>query len=85
MVEGAGAPLQRLEHVLHPWLAYAIVPIFALANAGVELGGDMGDAVTSRVTLGVVLGVVLGKQAGITLFAWLAARSGQTELPECVS
>ncbi len=85
VVEGAGTPLQRFEHALHSWVAYAIVPIFALANAGVELGGDMGDAGTSRVTLGVVLGLMVGKQAGITLFAWLAARSGQTELPEGVS
>ena len=81
----AGAPLHRLEHALHPWVAYAIVPVFALANAGVRISGDVGDIVTDRVTLGVVLGLVLGKQIGITLAAWLAVRSGATDLPDGVS
>jgi NhaA family Na+:H+ antiporter len=83
-VEGAGAPLQRLEHALHPWVAFLIVPLFALANAGVDLGGGIGDALTDRVTLGVVAGLVLGKQLGITLAAWLAVRSGVTQLPDGV-
>jgi len=81
-VEGAGAPLQRMEHVLHPWVAFAIVPLFALANAGVRIEGDLGAALSNRVTLGVVLGLVVGKQIGVTLGAWLAVRSGLTELPE---
>jgi Na+:H+ antiporter, NhaA family len=84
-VEGAGAPLQRMEHVLHPWVAFAIVPLFALANAGVRIEGDLSAAVGNRVTLGVVLGLVLGKQLGVTLGAWLAVRSGVTELPEGVA
>jgi Na+:H+ antiporter, NhaA family len=83
-VEGAGAPLQRMEHVLHPWVAFAIVPLFALANAGVRIEGDPGAAFGNRVTLGVVLGLVLGKQLGVTLAAWLAVRSGVTDLPEGV-
>jgi len=85
VVEGAGAPLHRLEHALHPWVAFAIVPIFALANAGVRIEGDVGEIAGNRVTLGVVLGLVLGKQLGITLFAWLAVRAGVTSLPEGVS
>ena len=83
--KGAGAPLHRLEHALHPWVAFAIVPLFALANAGVAIGGDVGETVGNRITLGVILGLVLGKQIGITLAAWLAVRSGATTLPEGVS
>ncbi|MBA3415571.1 MAG: Na+/H+ antiporter NhaA [Chloroflexia bacterium] len=83
-VEGAGAPLQRMEHVLHPWVAFAIVPLFALANAGVRVEGDVGAALGNRVTVGVVLGLVLGKQLGVTLAAWLAVRWGVTDLPEGV-
>src|SRR5829696_8646485 len=66
VVEGAGAPLHRLEHVLHPWVAFAIMPLFALANAGVRIEGDLGAALGNQVTLGVVLGLVVGKQIGVT-------------------
>ena len=85
VVEGAGAPLHRMEHVLHPWVAFAIMPLFALANAGVRIEGDLGVALGNCVTLGVMLGLVLGKQLGVTLGAWLAMRSGLTDLPEGVS
>jgi Na+:H+ antiporter, NhaA family len=74
-------PLHELEHTLHPWVVFAIMPIFALANAGVPLGGGIADAITSPVALGIVLGLVVGKQLGITLFAWLAVKSGVSELP----
>jgi NhaA family Na+:H+ antiporter len=84
-VEGVGAPLQRLEHALHPLVAFAIVPLFALANAGVKIHGDLGATFGSSITIGVVLGLVIGKQAGITLFAWLATRTGLTVLPEGTS
>ena len=77
-------PLHELEHALHPWVVFAIMPIFALANAGVRLDGNIGGALTSPVTLGIVAGLVIGKQLGITLFAWLAVRSGLSELPEGV-
>jgi Na+:H+ antiporter, NhaA family len=75
-------PLHELEHALHPWVVFAIMPIFALANAGVSLGGGLVEALTSPVALGIVAGLVVGKQLGITLFAWLAVRSGLSELPE---
>jgi NhaA family Na+:H+ antiporter len=75
-------PLHELEHTLHPWVVFAIMPLFALANAGVPLGGDIVGALASPVTLGIVSGLVIGKQLGITLFAWLAVRSGVSELPE---
>jgi Na+:H+ antiporter, NhaA family len=74
-------PLHELEHTLHPWVVFAIMPLFALANAGVPLGGGLVEAMTSPVSLGIVLGLVLGKQIGVTLFAWLAVKSGASELP----
>lgn len=63
----AQTPLQRLEHALHPIVDYGIMPIFALANAGVVLGGDIGAVLTSNVTLGTALGLALGKPIGISL------------------
>ena len=75
-------PLHELEHTLHPWVVFAIMPLFALANAGVQLGGGIADALTNPVALGIVAGLVVGKQLGITLFAWLAVKSGVSELPE---
>ncbi|MDP9378626.1 MAG: Na+/H+ antiporter NhaA [Chloroflexota bacterium] len=83
--EQVQTPMQRLEHSLHPWVAFGIVPLFALANAGVALGGDLGAALTEPVTLGVIAGLVLGKQVGITLFAWLVVRTGVTDLPSDIS
>jgi Na+:H+ antiporter, NhaA family len=74
-------PLHELEHTLHPWVVFAIIPLFALANAGVPLGGGLAGALTSPVSLGIMLGLVLGKQIGVTLFAWLAVKSGVSELP----
>ncbi|MGA7673051.1 MAG: Na+/H+ antiporter NhaA [Nitrolancea sp.] len=74
------SPLQRMEHALHPWVAFAIVPLFALANAGVKLGGGAG--IGHPVTLGILAGLVIGKQLGITGACWLAARSKLAHLPE---
>lgn len=85
VVEGAGAPLQRLEHVLHPWVAFAIVPLFALANAGVRFEGDFGAALGNQVTLGVIFGLVVGKQVGVTLATWVVVRLGVADLPEGVT
>ena len=76
---------ERLENMLHPFTAFMIIPIFALANAGIELSGNtISDAATSNVTLGIMLGLVIGKPLGITLFAWVATRFGLT-LPEGVN
>ena len=75
---------ERLENMLHPFTAFMIIPIFALANAGIKLSGDtISDAATSNVTLGIMLGLVVGKPLGITLFTWVATRFGLT-LPEGV-
>ena len=79
------APLQRLEHMLHPWVTFAIMPVFALANAGVRLDGSVGQALLHPVGLGVALGLLIGKQAGIFGFAWLAVRFGFGALPAGVS
>ncbi len=61
------------------------MPLFALANAGVSLGGDLYETLIEPVSLGVILGLVLGKQLGITLFAWLAVKSGIAEMPAGVA
>jgi NhaA family Na+:H+ antiporter len=74
---------QRLLHGLHPWTSYAIVPLFALANAGVELSRtSVADALTSRVAIGIVVGLVVGKLAGITGASWVAVRLGLRAPPE---
>jgi NhaA family Na+:H+ antiporter len=64
-----------LEHLLHPWTSIVIVPLFALANAGIPLSASaVADAVTSRIAWGVLFGLVIGKLAGVSSFTWLAAR-----------
>jgi NhaA family Na+:H+ antiporter len=83
--ESVTSPLQRLEHALHPWVAYAIMPVFALANAGVVLHGDLVSSLGTQVGLGVLLGLVLGKQIGITLFAWVFTRLRIAEKPRSLS
>ncbi|HEU4563174.1 MAG TPA: Na+/H+ antiporter NhaA [Gemmatimonadaceae bacterium] len=83
--EQAQAPLLKMEHKLHGIVAFGIMPLFALSNAGVALGGVGGGALTGPVTLGVVLGLVLGKPIGITLFSWAAVRFGLAVLPTGVS
>ncbi|TAK62761.1 MAG: Na+/H+ antiporter NhaA, partial [Dehalococcoidia bacterium] len=76
------SPLERLESALHPWTSYAIIPIFALANAGVELRGDaLSDAVTSRAAWGVAAGLMLGKPIGIALASFVAVRLGIAVMP----
>lgn len=74
-------PLERLEHALHPWVAYLILPVFALANAGVSLAGITPASLAEPVPLGIALGLFLGKQVGVVGAAWLATRMG-TPLPE---
>ena len=79
--EAVDTPLNRLEHALHPWVVYLIVPVFALANAGVALDAGIGQALGSPIALGIILGLVLGKQVGVMLFAWLAVRLRLADLP----
>jgi len=69
-------PLWRIEHGLQPWVSLVIMPVFALANAGVHILGKVAPALTSTAGLGVGLGLWIGKPIGITLFSWLAVSSG---------
>ncbi len=78
----AVSPLDRLEHALHPWVAFAVMPVFALANAGVAIEPA---ALASPVALAVAAALVLGKPAGIFLFSWLSVRLGLTSLPAGLS
>jgi Na+/H+ antiporter NhaA len=66
---------ERLQYELHPWTSYVIVPVFALANAGIHVTGSLlGDAITSPITLGIAIGYVVGKPVGILAASWLATR-----------
>jgi NhaA family Na+:H+ antiporter len=79
---GAVSPLARVEHLLLPWTSFLILPLFALANAGVRLSSEaFMDAVSSRVSVGIVVGRIAGKIAGIGLATWLATRAGVARLP----
>jgi Na+:H+ antiporter, NhaA family len=78
--EKALPPLARLEYGLHGIVTFGIMPLFALANAGVDLRGG-GAALASTIGLGVILGLVVGKPIGITLASWLAVRAGVASLP----
>ncbi len=78
------SPLQKMEHALQPRVVYVIVPIFALANAGVSLTGEGEASLISAVSVGIILGLVLGKPIGISLAAWLAVKAGIAGLPSGV-
>jgi NhaA family Na+:H+ antiporter len=81
----SGSLLRHLEHALHPWVAFAILPLFAFANAGVSLAGLSLATALHPVPLGVALGLFLGKQVGIMAASWLAVRARLAALPEGVS
>jgi NhaA family Na+:H+ antiporter len=85
LTEKAQAPMLRLEHSLTPVVSFLIVPLFALANAGVALTGDVARMVADPVVLGIVAGLIIGKQVGITAAAWLVVRSGLAALPAGVT
>jgi len=85
LCEKAESPLQRLEHALHPWVGFVIMPIFAFANAGVTLGGNALSLLAHPVSLGVMSGLLVGKIVGIGGLSWLAVRAGWAQLPMGVS
>jgi NhaA family Na+:H+ antiporter len=80
------SPLQRIEHAMTPWVTFIVIPVFALANASVDLAGVVwSEALAHPVTAGVVAGLAIGKCAGITVFAWAAVRLGLARLPSGVA
>jgi len=84
-IHGVETPLQRLEHTMHMPVAFLVLPIFALFNAGVHIDfANLGQALTQPLTLGVSLGLLVGKFIGIAGISWLAVRSGMVALPSGV-
>lgn len=81
IIERMQSPAQRLERTLAPWSTYLILPIFALANAGVQVNVDALRGLLSPIGLGVILGLVIGKPIGIALLSWIALRTGLAEMP----
>lgn len=75
------SPARQLEHVLHPWVGFMILPLFAFANAGVSLAGVTLDGLTSVLPLGIIAGLFIGKPLGISLFCWLALKLKLASLP----
>lgn len=85
-VADAVSPNERLQALWHPWTSYVIIPVFALANAGVAIDGDMlSDAAGSTLTLGVIVGLVAGKLIGVAATTQLAVRAGVGPMPEATS
>ena len=85
MQAGTEKPLERMEHALHPWVAFLVIPIFGFANAGVSLAGVEFADVVSPLPLGIALGLLVGKQIGIFGFAWAAIKLGWARLPDEVT
>lgn len=85
LTEHATAPLQQLEHALMPFVTFAILPLFALTNAGVSLDGEALYLLAEPLSLGIILGLVVGKPLGIWLFAWAGLKLGIAELPKGIS
>ena len=84
-VDEVQSPLMKFEHALHAPVAFVIMPLFALSNAGVRLDAGMLASVSWRVVAGVVLGLIVGKTVGITLLSWAAVRAGLAAKPMGVS
>ncbi|RME46788.1 MAG: Na+/H+ antiporter NhaA, partial [Chloroflexi bacterium] len=83
--DAAESPLKRVEHALHPWVAYGILPLFAFANAGLDLRNVSPGIVLSPVSLGIIAGLAIGKPLGIFGLSWLAIKMRLARLPEGVS
>lgn len=76
------SPLHRLEHDLHPWVAFMVLPLFAFANAGISLEGVSPANLAASVPLGIALGLLIGKPLGVLLMSYIAVRAGLAKLPE---
>ncbi|WP_407332236.1 Na+/H+ antiporter NhaA [Enterovibrio sp. 27052020O] len=79
------SPLKTLEHAIHPYAAFLILPLFAFANAGVSLEGVSLASLTNMLPLGIALGLLIGKPLGIFTFSWIAVKTGVARLPENVN
>lgn len=80
------SPLQRMEHNLHIWISFLIIPVFALANAGIPIDfSTLGTTFSNPVTLGVIAGLIGGKLIGITFFSWLVLKAGLSRMPDGVT
>ncbi len=79
-----GSPLKTMEHAIHPWSSFAILPLFAFANAGVSLTGVSMDGLTAALPMGIFLGLLVGKPLGIFTASYLAVKTGIAKLPEGV-
>lgn len=82
---GERSPLKHMEHALHPYVAFLILPIFAFANAGISLEGISMSSLTGMLPLGIALGLLVGKPLGIFSFSWLAVKMGVAKLPKGVN
>ena len=83
--KGEHSPLKHMEHALHPYVAFGILPLFAFANAGISLEGVSLSSLGSALPLGIALGLLVGKPLGIFSFSWVAVKSGVAKLPEGVN
>lgn len=83
--EHAHSPLEHLEHILHPWIAFAVLPLFGFINAGISLARLDPVLISAPVTLGAAAGLFVGKQAGVFGAIWLAVKSGLAPKPEGAS
>ncbi|EJN6828512.1 sodium:proton antiporter [Vibrio cidicii] len=83
--KGEHSPLKHMEHALHPYVAFAILPLFAFANAGISLEGVSMSGLTSMLPLGIALGLLIGKPLGIFSFSWVAVKTGVARLPEGIT
>ncbi|MVT10386.1 Na+/H+ antiporter NhaA [Chitinophaga tropicalis] len=81
----AETPLQKIEFALHPWVAFMIMPLFALANSGMDIGSNFFSSLLNPVSLGVALGLVVGKFTGVFLFTWMMVRTRVAPLPQGAS
>jgi len=81
----AESPMQRIEHKLQPWVSYFIMPVFALANAGITFEQGFFQSLVEPISLGIILGLMLGKPIGILLLSWIGIKARFASLPEGIS
>ena len=79
------SPLKQIEHTIHPWVSFGILPLFAFFNAGISLKGISWDLLTRPITLGIIAGLFLGKQVGVMLFTIIGIKFKYCQLPQDVT